>query len=426
LNICITKHRFFHQFFLYSVISQTFYMSRISNFRLLFLGVIISILYSCTSHPANASKEGSDETTDTGTARTVSTLSTAISCTLEMLPEDSMSYMAGGAGAYKPTQPNPIPTVLPAAVGMVFIPGGEFSMGIPDPTRVTGGGKEAMKDARPIHRVKLKAFLMDEHEVTNAEFAAFVKATGYVTLAEKTPTREEFPDALPEMLVAGSVVFTPPNHAVTLDNHLQWWSYVKSADWRHPEGQGSSINGKEQYPVVHIAWEDAAAYAKWAGKRLPTEAEWEFAARGGLTGNIYTWGNQMQPGGKKMANIFQGHFPERNAAEDGYPTTAPVKKFPANGYGLYDMAGNVWEWCEDWYRNDYYTSLNSDKGWVNPSGPSDSFDPDEPGIPKKVQRGGSFLCTDQYCTRYMVGTRGKADWRTSTNHAGFRCVKDLN
>ena len=403
----------------------------------MFLGVCISLLYSCTSQPANYSKQelvGSTDSlsgktttalSDTPAAPIVSTLSTAISCTREMLPEDSMNYMAGGAGAYRPTQPNPIPAVLPAAAGMVYIPGGEFSMGIPDPTRVKGGGKEAMPDARPIHRVKLKEFLMDEHEVTNAEFAAFVKATGYVTLAEKKPTREEFPDALPEMLVAGSVVFTPPNHEVRLDDHLQWWSYVKAADWRHPEGPSSSIKGKEQNPVVHIAWEDAAAYAKWAGKRLPTEAEWEFAARGGLTGNIYAWGNQMQPGGKKMANIFQGHFPERNAAEDGYPTTAPVKKFPANGYGLYDMAGNVWEWCADWYRNDYYTSRASDKEWTNPTGPEDSFDPDEPGVPKKVQRGGSFLCTDQYCTRYMVGTRGKADWRTATNHAGFRCVKDI-
>ena len=413
-------------------------MIRLSYFRLLFFGVYFTLLHSCTSQPANSSKQelvGSTDSlsgktttalSDTPAAPIVSTLSTAISCTREMLPEDSMSYMAGGAGAYRPTQPNPIPAVLTAVAGMVYIPGGEFSMGIPDPTRVKGGGKEAMLDARPIHRVKLRAFLMDEHEVTNAEFAAFVKATGYITLAEKKPTREEFPDALPEMLVAGSVVFTPPNHEVRLDDHLQWWSYVKAADWRHPEGPSSSIKGKEQNPVVHIAWEDAAAYAKWAGKRLPTEAEWEFAARGGLTGNIYTWGNQMQPGGKKMANIFQGHFPERNEAEDGYPTTAPVKKFPANGYGLYDMAGNVWEWCADWYRNDYYTSRASDKVWTNPTGPGNSFDPDEPGVPKKVQRGGSFLCTDQYCTRYMVGTRGKADWRTATNHAGFRCVKDIN
>lgn len=437
-KICITKQKLSDNLFRNLLFRKHYTMIRFSCFRLLFLGVSISLLFSCTSQPGNASKEGSDNPTDslsdkpatasldTPAAPIVSSLSTAVSCTREMLPEDSLSYMAGGAGAYRPTQPNPIPAVVPVGAGMVYIPGGEFSMGIPDPTRVKGGGKEAMQDARPIHRVKLKAFLMDEHEVTNAEFAAFVKATGYVTLAEKKPTREEFPDALPEMLVAGSVVFTPPNHAVTLDNHLQWWSYVKAADWRHPEGAGTTIKGKEQYPVVHIAWEDAAAYAKWAGKRLPTEAEWEFAARGGLTGNMYTWGNQLQPGGKKMANIFQGHFPERNAAEDGYPTTAPVKKFPANGYGLYDMAGNVWEWCADWYRNDYYTSRATDKVWVNPTGPADSFDPDEPGVPKKVQRGGSFLCTDQYCTRYMVGTRGKADWRTATNHAGFRCVKDIN
>lgn len=348
-----------------------------------------------------------------------------ISCTREMLPEDSMGYMAGGAGAYLPTIENGKPALIPSEAGMVYIPGGEFSMGIPDPTGVKGGGKETMMDARPIHRVKVKGFLMDEHEVTNAQFAAFVKATGYITLAEKVPTRVEFPDALPEMLVAGSVVFTPPGYPVSLDDHLQWWSYVKAANWKHPEGVNSSIRGKENHPVVHIAWEDAAAYAKWAGKRLPTEAEWEFAARGGLSGNIYVWGNQIQPNGKKMANIFQGHFPERNTADDGYTTTAPVKKFPANGYGLYDMAGNVWEWCADWYRNDYYATRASYTVWQNPAGPADSYDPDEPGIQKKVQRGGSFLCTDQYCTRYMVGTRGKADWRTATNHAGFRCVKDI-
>lgn len=283
-----------------------------------------------------------------------------------------------------------------------------------------------MQDSRPIHRVKVDAFFMDEHEVTNAQFTDFVKATGYVTIAEKVPTLEEFPDALPEMLVAGSVVFTPPSDTVSLNDFYQWWSYVEGACWRHPEGKNSSTKGRESYPVVHIAWEDAMAYSKWASKRLPTEAEWEFAARGGLQGNMYTWGNVFQPEGKYMANTFQGHFPNSNSAEDGYVGTAPVMKFSPNGYGLFDMSGNVWEWCADWYRHDYYVSQAKSNLSINPNGPSDSYDPDEPGVAKKVQRGGSFLCNDQYCTRYMVGTRGKGDWRTATNHVGFRCVKDID
>jgi formylglycine-generating enzyme required for sulfatase activity len=347
----------------------------------------------------------------------------SISCTAGMLPQDSIYYLQGGAIEFQPTMENEVsfPGTIPS--GMVLIQGGEFSMGSPNPVGITGGGNEPMADSRPIHRVKLNPFFMDEHEVTNAAFAAFVKATGYITVAEKVPTIEEFPGAPVEMLVAGSVVFTPPTVAVRLDDHLQWWSYVKGANWRQPEGVGSNLIGRENHPVVHVAWEDANAYASWAGKRLPTEAEWEFAARGGLTGNMFSWGNNFTPEGKYMGNSFQGQFPNKNSLDDGFATTAPVKQYPKNGYGLYDMSGNVWEWCSDWYHYDYYNQLTAALT-ENPQGPKLSHDPQEPGVPKKVQRGGSFLCTDQYCTRYMMGTRGKGEWRTGTNHAGFRCVKD--
>lgn len=352
-------------------------------------------------------------------------VSNAISCTKEMLPSDSALYMNGGAKEFQTTVFNEVKPAKVIPNGMVFIPGGAFSMGAPNPIGIKDGGKAAMEDCRPIHRVKLDPFYMDEHEVTNAEFAAFVKSTKYITIAEQAPTIEEFPDAKPEMLVAGSVVFSPPAQPVNLDNYLQWWSYVKLTNWRQPLGEGSSIVGKENNPVVHIAWEDAMAYAKWAGKRLPTEAEWEFAARGGLTGNMYAWGNQFNPNGKYMGNTFQGNFPTNDNKADGYAGIAPVKQFPPNGFGLYDMAGNVWECCQDWYTEDYYAILKSKGVANNPAGPAKSNDPSEPGVQKKVHRGGSFLCTDQYCTRYMMGTRGKGDWRTGTNHVGFRCVKDL-
>ena len=330
---------------------------------------------------------------------------------------------------FAPTVANTAPAPSPAPAGMVWIPGGEFSMGAQDPTGMDMNdvGMKATLDSRPIHRVYVDGFFMDKTDVTNAEFAKFVKATGYVTIAEHKPRPEDYPGAPPENLVAGSVVFAPPDHPVPLDNYFQWWTYVPGANWRHPQGPDTNIVGKDNLPVVHVAYEDATAYAKWAGKRLPTEAEWEFAARGGLSGKPYVWGDEFRPHGKWMANTFEGHFPDKNNGDDGYPGISPVAKFPANGYGLYDMAGDVWQWTSDWYRPDYYQQLVSQGEMArNPQGPDSAYDPAEPGHQKKVQRGGSFLCTDQYCSRYMVGTRGKGDIDTGTNHLGFRCVMTLN
>jgi formylglycine-generating enzyme len=310
--------------------------------------------------------------------------------------------------------------------GMAWIPGGEFSMGAAEPTGMDHNdvGMHATTDSRPVHRVAVDAFWMDRTEVTNAEFARFVAATGHVTLAEKAPTAEEFPTAAPEMLVAGSVMFAPPPAPVPLDNPLQWWSWVPQANWRAPAGPGSSLEGRDSHPVVHVAFADAVAFCNWSGKRLPTEAEWEFAARGGLDGKVYPWGDEFRPGGRWMANSHQGQFPHRDSGEDGYAQVAPVAQFPANGYGLHDVAGNVWEWVSDWYRPDYYARLAAAGGVArNPAGPEDAWDPDEPGQAKRVHRGGSFLCTDQYCSRYMVGTRGKGEVNTGTNHLGFRCAK---
>jgi sulfatase modifying factor 1 len=337
----------------------------------------------------------------------------------------SSNSPAPPATAFGPTVVNtqPSPTRLPK--GMVWIPGGEFSMGAQDPPDMNPVAMQAAADSRPIHRVYVDGFFMDKTDVTNAQFAEFVKATGYVTIAEKTPTAEEFPGAPPENLVAGGVVFTPPNQPVPLNNHFQWWSYVKGANWRHPSGPTSSIKGKDNYPVVQVAYPDAEAYSKWAHKRLPTEAEWEFAARGGLAGKPYVWGEKFRPDGKWMANTFQGHFPDKNTATDGFAGVSPVAQFAPNGYGLYDMAGNVWQWTTDWYRPDYYSQLAQAGGVArNPMGPDSPFDPAEPNDKKKVHRGGSFLCTDQYCSRYMVGTRGKGEITTGTNHLGFRCISD--
>ena len=317
------------------------------------------------------------------------------------------------------------PVKAPAPQGMAWIPGGEFMMGGDAASEGLCGLPGLVRDATPVHQVYVDGFWMDRTEVTNEEFERFVKATGYITVAEKAPTKEDFPTVPIENLVAGSVVFTSTKQKVPLNDHLQWWRYQKGANWRHPDGPESDLKGKEQLPVVHVCYYDAEAYAKWAGKRLPTEAEWEFAARGGRPAELYSWGNDLKPGGKWMANIYQGQFPVKDNGEDGFAGIASVAQFPANGFGLYDMAGNVWEWCSDWYRSDYYLQLAS-TGTVtrNPKGPDSPFDPAEPMEKKRVHRGGSFLCTDQYCTRYMVGTRGKGEVNTGTNHLGFRCVKD--
>ncbi|MBI3857587.1 MAG: formylglycine-generating enzyme family protein [Planctomycetes bacterium] len=295
---------------------------------------------------------------------------------------------------------------------MVWIPGGTFRMGSEDP--VFAG------EAEPLHKVTVHGFWMDATEVTNEQFEAFVKATKYVTIAEKTPDPKQFPDVEKDKLKPFSAVFTPPAADSPARRITDWWKPVYGADWRHPEGPGSSIAGKEKYPAVHISWVDADAYAKWAGRRLPTEAEWEFAARGGLEGKRYVWGDEFKPGGKPMANTWQGSFPKENTMEDGFRGAAPVGSFPPNGYGLYDMAGNVWEWCSDWYRKDYFRNSPSD----NPQGPDSSLDPMEPNAKKRVQKGGSFLCAENYCVRYQVGARHSGEIESAADHIGFRCVKD--
>lgn len=326
---------------------------------------------------------------------------------------------------FQPTIANPLtpPPGTPPA-GMVWIPGGEFSMGAAQVAGMNHVGMRAVEDSQPIHRVYVDGFWMDQTDVTNEQFEEFVKATGYITVAERKLRAEDFPGAPPENLVAGGVVFRAPDHAVALNNHFQWWLYVKGANWRHPTGPDSNLKRRAKYPVVQIAYEDAEAYARWRGKRLPTEAEWEFAARDGLTGKLYAWGDEFRPNGKWMANTHQGHFPDEDTADDGYAGISPVAQYPPNGYGLYDISGDVWQWTSDWYRADYYAQLAA-SGVVarNPGGPTNPYDPAEPTERKRVLRGGSFLCTDQYCSRYMIGTRGKGEVSTGTNHLGFRCVR---
>ena len=309
-----------------------------------------------------------------------------------------------------------------STAGMVKIPAGTFMMG--------ADNDQASADEYPKHKVTVNTFWMDVNEVTNKEFAKFIKATGYKTTAERKPNWEEIKKQLPagtpkpaeDVFVAASLVFTPPKQAVDLNDYGQWWRWVPGADWQHPEGPKSNNKGRDNYPVIHISWDDASAYAKWAGKRLPTEAEWEWAARGGRSNEIYPWGNEPINEGKPKANSWQGNFPNLNSKADGFYGIAPTRSFKPNGYGLYDMAGNVWEWCADWYRNDYYTQVA--KGANNPKGPSDGFDAAEPTIPKKVARGGSFMCNDSYCSGYRVATRMKSSADSGMSNMGFRCVAD--
>lgn len=308
--------------------------------------------------------------------------------------------------------------------GMLKIPPADFMM----------GGNDELKrpDELPRHRVILDGFWMDETEVTNTDFKKFIEDTGYVTTAETKPDWEELKKQLPpdtpkpddSVLVAGSLVFNQPSGRVSLDDFYQWWRWVPGASWAKPLGPGSSVEELGKHPATHISWYDANEYCTWAGKRLPTEAEWEWAARGGLKDNTHSWGDDPVDEGK--ANTWDGIFPTQNKANDGYTQTAPVKSYPPNGFGLYDIAGNVWEWTTDWYRPDYYAMVDTPEGVKNPKGPEDSYDPMEPTVPKKVQRGGSFLCNDSYCSGYRVAFRMKTSPDTSLSHSGFRCVKDLN
>jgi formylglycine-generating enzyme len=336
----------------------------------------------------------------------------------------SVRQTHAGSGDFRATVLDADSPREPAPPGMVWIPGGEFSMGSADPT-AGGHCHEPMSDARPIHRVRVHGFFMDSTEVTNQEFAAFVRATSYVTLAERIPSADELPGVPEADRVPGSLVFTPTAGKVPLDQHARWWRYQRGASWQQPEGPGSSLRGRERHPVVHVAYRDAIAYAKWAGKDLPTEAEWEFAARGGDGGKLYPWGDELKPRGRFVANIYQGSFPAQDSGEDGFNGSAPVGSFAPNAFGLYDMAGNVWEWTRDWYRADEYAERSHHPVVVDPRGPVDSFDPSEPKTAKRVQRGGSFLCTSDYCTRYMVGTRGKGEPDSPAGHLGFRCVRRL-
>jgi formylglycine-generating enzyme required for sulfatase activity len=310
--------------------------------------------------------------------------------------------------------------------GMQFIPGGVFTMGSVDPN--------APAEERPAHPVEVSAFFIDTTEVTNAEFQRFIDETGYITTAEKAPVLEEImaqlppgtPEPDPSVLVPGSLVFKQPSSGAQANSVMDWWEWVSGANWRHPLGPGSSIDGKENHPVVHVSWYDAQAYAAWAGKRLPTEAEWEYAARGGLDSATHVWGEEFKPNGKSMANTWDGRFPINNTNEDGYYFTSPIKEFPANGFHLYDMAGNVWEWCNDTYQNNFYTERAAE-GQIakNPNGPNREVSNNGVTYNQRVIKGGSFLCHASYCSSYRPSARRSNSPDTSTNHMGFRCVVDL-
>jgi sulfatase modifying factor 1 len=306
-----------------------------------------------------------------------------------------------------------------APAGMVWVPGGTFRM----------GSANFYREERPVRKVTVDGFWIDRSEVTNEQFARFVAETDYVTLAERAPNPEDFPGAPPENLVPGSMVFQKRSGPVDLRNYVNWWAWVPGANWRHPKGPASAIDGLAQHPVVHVAYEDVDAYARWAGKDLPTESEWEFASRGGLDGAIFPWGDEEFPDGKAMLNSWQGEFPWQNLLTDGYEGTSPVDSFPPNGYGLYDMSGNVWEWTSDWYepRGADLAVKSCCTGSLNPRvlSPEKSFDPHQPQfqIPRRVVKGGSHLCALNYCFRYRPAARQPQMVDTGMAHIGFRCVR---
>ena len=287
------------------------------------------------------------------------------------------------------------------------------------------GSNDHYPEEAPAHPVTVDGFWMDQYTVTNAQFSRFVEDTDYVTSAERSPNPAEYPGAKPELLIPASVVFRKPEYKVSLGDHYQWWTYVPGANWRHPFGPGSTLKGLAKHPVVHIAYEDARAYGTWAGKELPTEAEWEFAARGGLDGAEFVWGDEFEPDGRVMANTWQGDFPNENLLTDGYEWTAPVGSFPPNGYGLYEMAGNVWEWTTDWYQQHSEIEQTCCASF-NPRGGAleKSYDPRSPDvkIPRRVMKGGSYLCAPNYCRRYRPAARMAQAVDTSTCHLGFRCI----
>ncbi|MEO0650598.1 MAG: formylglycine-generating enzyme family protein [Planctomycetota bacterium] len=310
---------------------------------------------------------------------------------------------------------------------MTWVPAGEFEMG--------WDGPDGRYDERPAHRVSTLGFWIDTTEVTNAQFRAFVEATGFVTEAERVPEWDDLAAQLPpntpkpaeELLVPGSLVFTPPDGPVPLDDHTAWWTWTPGASWRHPQGPASTLEGLDDHPVVHVSWTDAVAYAEWAGKRLPTEAEWERAARYGHEGQAFAWGDELNPEGRQMANIWQGEFPHRDTVEDGFGGTAPVGSFPPNGLGVFDMSGNVWEWTADRFRPDTYQlrvrDLEPGGCCSNPSGPATAADPRNPYAPdSRVQKGGSFLCHATYCSSYRPSAKMASPPDSGLSHLGFRCV----
>jgi sulfatase modifying factor 1 len=322
----------------------------------------------------------------------------------------------------KPVNTSSTTATTAAPPGMTWIPGGEYVMGTDD--------EESYAHERPAHRVRIDGYWIDQTEVTNQQFTEFVEATGYVTVAERKPEWEKLQEQLPpgtlkpddDKLVPGSLVFTPPPYAVSLNDYAQWWSYIPGADWKHPEGPGSNLRGRLSHPVVHVSYDDAVAYCAWAGKRLPTEAEWEFASRGGAEGSMYAWGGEFTANGMHMANTFQGVFPGSNTNEDGFPGSAPVRSFAPNGYGLYDMIGNVWEWTSDFYNTTYFADQSKKGTSSNPTGCEVPFDPTDPYAKKRVTKGGSFLCAQNYCMNFRPTARQGSAIDTGMSHMGFRCV----